>query len=107
MKNKINYSLPTNRPPVHPGEILLEEFMAPFEITQKDMADRLKISRKHLSDIVHQKKPISLEIAHRLSKCFETSIDLWTQGQLNYDVWHALNNPSREVKKIKPFRLSE
>ena len=77
---------PSNRAPIHPGEILLEEFMLPLNITQLSMANHLKVSRKHISDIVHQRKPISLEIAHRLSKYFGTSIELWIQGQLSYDV---------------------
>ena len=106
MKNKLKCLQLSNRSPVHPGEILLEEFMLPLNITQQSMANHLKVSRKHISEIVHQKKPISLEIAHRLSKYFATSIEFWTQGQLNYDIWHTQKKPSREVKVIKPFRKS-
>ena len=104
IQNKLKYYQPTNRAPVHPGEILLEEFMVPLGVTQQSMADHLKVSRKHISDIIHQRKSISLEISHRLSKYFGTSIEFWTQGQLNYDIWHAKKDPSREVKVIKPFR---
>ena len=97
---------PKNRAPVHPGEILLEEYMAPYGITQHKMAEYLKISRKHLIDIIHAAKPVSLEIAQRLAKLFKTSIDFWIQGQLVYDIWHALRHPSRKVKAIKPLKLS-
>ena len=55
--------LPKNRAPVHPGEILAEEFMIPYNLTQQELAISLKISRKHLIDIIHTRKPISLEIA--------------------------------------------
>ena len=97
--------LPQNRPPVHPGTILLEEYMIPYTITQQEMANHLKISRKHLIDIVHARKPVSLEISQRLAKLFETSIDFWTRGQMAFDIWHVLRNPSRELHAIKPLRL--
>lgn len=103
---KNNMRLPKNRPPVHPGEILVEEYMLPYNITQQEMAAHLKISRKHLIDIVHTRKPLSLEIAQRLGKLFETSVEFWIQGQVAFDLWHAHKNPSKELKTIKPLRLS-
>lgn len=98
--------LPTERPPVHPGTILLEEFMNPHDITQQELARRLMISRKHLIDIVHARKPLSLEIAQRLAKLFGTSIDFWIQGQIAYDIWHAVRKPSKALKAIKPLELN-
>ena len=103
---KTTMRLPKHRPPVHPGEILAEEYMLPHDITQQKMAEYLKISRKHLIDIIHTSKPISLEIAQRLAKLFQTSIDFWIQGQLAYDIWQAVRHPSRKLKAIKPLRLS-
>ena len=97
--------LPKNRAPVAPGEILVEEFMLPYDLTQQEMAAYLKVSRKHLIDIIHARKPISLEIAQRLAKFFQTSIDFWAQGQLAYDLWHAVHHPSKELKAIKPFKM--
>lgn len=104
--SKTTIRLPKDRPPIHPGEILVEEYMLPYDITQQEMAIHLKISRKHLIDIIHARKPISLEIAQRLAKFFQTSIDFWIQGQMAYDLWYAVQNPSRELKSIKPLKLS-
>lgn len=104
--SKMTIRLPKDRPPIHPGEILIEEYMLPYDITQQEMAIHLKISRKHLIDIIHARKPISLEIAQRLAKFFQTSIDFWIQGQMAYDLWYAVRNPSRELKSIKPLKLS-
>lgn len=104
--NQSSMRLPKRRSPVHPGEILFEEFMMPFEITQQKMAGYLKISRKHLIDIIHAHKPVSLEIAQRLAKLLRTSVDFWIQGQMAYDIWHAERNPSKELRNIKPLRLS-
>ena len=103
--NKTNLRLPKNRAPVHPGEILAEEYMLPFGINQQKMAEHLKISRKHLIDIIHTRKAVSLEIAQRLAKLFHTSIEFWVQGQLAFDVWHALRHPSKTLKAIKPLRM--
>ena len=106
----INYSrkttirLPKNRPPIHPGEILLEEYMTPYNLTQQEMAAHLKISRKHLIDIIRSRKSVSLEIAQRLAKLFQTSIDFWIQGQMAYDLWYAMRHPSRELRNIKPLK---
>lgn len=102
---KTTIRLPKNRPPVHPGIILYEEYMIPYEITQQAMANHLKISRKHLIDIIHAHKPVSLEIAQRLAKLFRTSIDFWIQGQLAFDIWYAMRHPSKELKTIKPLAL--
>ena len=109
MKNntiKTTIRLPQNRPPVHPGEFLAEEYMMPYNITQQEMASHLRISRKHLIDIIYGRRPVSLEIAQRLAKLFKTSIDFWIQGQMTFDIWHALRHPSRETKKIRPLKLS-
>ncbi len=102
---KTTLRLPKNRPPIHPGIILFEEYMTPYDITQQQMADHLKISRKHLIDIIHGRKSLSLEIAQRLAKLFQTSIDFWMQGQLAFDIWHAMKHPSKELKTIKPLSL--
>ena len=104
---KTTIRLPKNRPPIHPGEILAEEYMLPYDITQQEMATHLKISRKHLIDIIHASKPISLEIAQRLAKLFQTSIDFWLRGQMAYDIWHAVRHPSRKLRAIKPLKVSQ
>ncbi len=103
---KTSIRLPSHRAPVHPGVILLEEYMLPCDITQQEMAKHLMISRKHLIDIVHARKPISLEIAQRLAKLFKTSVDFWIQGQIAFDLWHAARNPSKALKAIKPLELN-
>ena len=103
---KTTIRLPKNRPPVHPGEFLVEEFMMPYNITQQEMAGHLRISRKHLIDIIHGRRPVSLEIAQRLAKFFTTSIDFWIQGQMAFDIWHALRHPSQQAKEIRPLKLS-
>jgi len=57
--------MPTNRPPIHPGEILLEEFMKPYGMTQTEIARRIGVSRKHISEVVNGRKRISTDMALR------------------------------------------
>ena len=85
---------------------MVEEYMIPCNITQQEMAGHLKISRKHLIDIIHGRKSVSLEIAQRLAKLFKTSIDFWIQGQMAFDIWHAMRHPSRQTRETKPLKLS-
>jgi addiction module HigA family antidote len=99
--------MPTNRPPIHPGEILLEEFMKPYGMTQTNIAKRIGVSRKHISEIVNGRKGISTDIALRLSRLFGTSPDLWLNGQLAWDVWHAIRGESScKLEAIEPVAIS-
>ena len=99
--------MPTNRPPIHPGEILLEEFMKPYGMTQTDIAKRIGVSRKHISELVNGRKGISTDIALRLSRLFGTSPELWLKGQLAWDVWHAIHGESAcKLEAIEPVAIS-
>jgi len=99
--------MPTNRPPIHPGEILLEEFMKPYDMTQTEIAKRIGVSRKHISEIVNGRKGISTDIALRLSRLFGTSPELWLNGQLTWDVWHAIRGESAcKLEAIEPVAIS-
>jgi antitoxin HigA-1 len=97
--------MPTHRPPLHPGEILLEEFMKPYGLTQIELAHRLGISRQTLSAVLHGKRGIQWPLAFRLSRLFGTSPELWLNGQLQWDVWQALHGGEirRFWEEIEPL----
>ncbi|KKK72294.1 hypothetical protein LCGC14_2905320 [marine sediment metagenome] len=98
---------PTNRPPIHPGEILLEEFMKPYGMTQTEIAQRIGVSRKHISEVVNSRKGISTDMALRLSKLFGTSPELWLNGQIAWDVWHAMRGENAiKLETIEPVAIS-
>ncbi len=98
---------PTNRPPIHPGEMLLEEFMKPYGMTQTEIAQRIGVSRKHISEVVNSRKGISTDVALRLSKLFGTSPELWLNGQIAWDVWHAMRGASAiKLETIEPVVVS-
>jgi len=96
--------LPTHRPPIHPGEILFEEFMKPYDMNQTELAKRINVSRKHLHEIINGKKGISVDIAMRLSCLFKTSPELWLNGQMAWDIWNARHGECAEsFKFIEPM----
>ncbi len=99
--------IPTNRPPIHPGEILLEEFMKPHGMTQTAIARRIGVSRKYISEVVNGRKGISTDVALRLSRLFGTSPQLWLNGQISWDVWHAMREKNAfKLETIEPVATS-
>jgi len=99
--------LPTHRPPIHPGEILREEFMRPYRITQKELAERIGVSRNHVSRIMNCRKNVDADMAVRLARLFGTSPELWLNGQTAWDLWHTMHGENAcELETIKPVHLS-
>jgi addiction module HigA family antidote len=73
-------------PPVHPGEILLEEFMKPMGISQNELARALRVPPRRINEIVHGKRGITVDTALRLSRHFGTSVRFWLGLQDDYDL---------------------
>ncbi len=78
-----------NLPPVHPGEILKEEYIAERGLTITEVAKGLGISRSSLSAIVNEQSGITAEMAVKLSEAFGNSSQFWINLQTNYDMWYA------------------
>lgn len=78
--------------PPHPGETLKEFYMKDYNLTVAKAALMLGLSRKHLSNIVNGKVPITTEVALKLAKCFKTSAEIWLREQIVYDLWTAKQN---------------
>ena len=73
-------------PPMHPGEILREEFMIPNGITANALALELRVPATRISEIVNERRGISADTAYRLSLHFGTSADLWMSLQASYEL---------------------
>lgn len=96
--------LPAHRPPTHPGEMLLEEFLRPYGLTQRDLAERIGVSYPRVNEIVNGKRGITPDTALRLARLFGTTAQFWLNGQLAWDLWHALHGAgAAEAEKIKPL----
>jgi addiction module HigA family antidote len=73
-------------PPIHPGEILLEEFLRPMEISQYRLAKSLSVPPRRINEIVHGDRGITADTALRLSRFFGTSERFWLNLQVRYDL---------------------
>jgi len=82
--------LPKDRPPTHPGEILLQDFLLPMEITQVALAKHLNWTYARVNEIVNGKRGVTASTALALSEAFGVEADFWLNLQMNYDLWHAL-----------------
>lgn len=87
-------------PNIHPGEVLLEEFLIPLEITQYRLAKDLKIPQTRVSQIVKGNRRITADTALRLSKYFGTSAKFWLGLQDDYDLEEFNNKLEEELKQI-------
>jgi addiction module HigA family antidote len=72
--------------PVHPGEILIEEFLAPLQISQYRLAKEISVPPRRINEIVHGKRAISADTALRLARYFGTSDRFWLNLQARYDL---------------------
>ena len=97
--------LPTELPPVHPGEMLLEEFLKPLGISQSAFAIQLGVSFPRLNEIIREKRGVSADTALRLAQVTGMSADFWLGLQLDWDLWHALRSKDvGRIAKLEPLR---
>ncbi len=87
-------------PNIHPGEVLLEEFLVPMEISQYRLAKDIKIPQTRISEIVKGKRRITADTALRLAKYFGTSAKFWLGLQDDFDLEESENLLAKELKDI-------
>ena len=97
--------IPSHREPTHPGEMLLEEFLIPMGITQKELANAIHVPYQRVNEIVNKKRGITPSTALRLAKFFGMSEDFWINIQLRWELYKAKSRESKELKAIKPVSL--
>ena len=97
--------LPAKRPPTHPGEMLLEEFLKPLGISQSAFAVRLGISFPRLNEIIRGKRSVTPDTALRLAHVLGMSADFWLGLQQDWDLWHALRSEkAAAIAQLEPLR---
>lgn len=95
--------IPTNRKPTHPGEILLEDFLIPMGITQKELAKAIHVPYQRINEIINKKRGVTPSTALRLAKFFGVSEEFWINLQLRWDLYKAKQTESKELKTIRPI----
>lgn len=95
--------VPTHRLPTHPGEMLLEEFLNPIGITQRELADAIRVPYQRVNEIVNGRRGITPGTALRLAKFFSMSAGFWMNLQLRWDLYHAQRAEAEALETIQPL----
>jgi addiction module HigA family antidote len=95
--------VPTHRTPTHPGEMLLEEFLKPMGISQKELSQAIKVPYQRVNEIINGKRGMTPGTALRLAKVFNISADFWMNIQLRWDLYFARKAETEALKRIKPI----
>jgi addiction module HigA family antidote len=90
--------------PSHPGELLRETVLPALGMTVKDVAAHLGVSRAALSELVNEKRSVSLDMARRLGQAFGNGARFWLALQMQYDLWHAEHSAKAGSITVKPLR---
>src|ERR1700757_205966 len=94
----------TKLAPLHPGEVLREEFMEPLGITAYSLAKACQIERPRLERIVREQQGITADTALRLAKFFGTTPEFWMNLQTRYELEEAREEIGDDLKEIEPSR---
>jgi len=96
----------TKLPPVHPGEVLLEEFLKPVNLSQNRLALNIGVPARRINEIVLGKRSVSVDTALRLARYFGTSPQLWLGLQMDYDLDVATDAmESRLKREVKTYAM--
>lgn len=92
--------LPKKRPPTHPGEMLLKEFLEPLGITQVELARHLGWPYTRMNEIVNGKRGVTADSALALGEAFRTGPEFWLNLQRDWDLWHAIKQTHKTVSPL-------
>lgn len=95
--------IPTKRAPTHPGEMLVEEFLTPMQITQRALADAIHVPYQRVNELVNQKRGVTPSTALRLARFFGVSADFWLNLQMRWDLYKAQELEKSELDAIQDF----
>jgi addiction module HigA family antidote len=86
-------------PPLHPGEVLFEEFLKPLNISQNELGRCLGVSARRINEIIHGKRSVTADTALRLARYFGNSPQFWLGLQMDYDLDVETDRLSDSIKK--------
>ena len=92
--------LPKKRPPTHPGEMLLKEFLVPLGVSQKEFARHQGWTYTRLNEIINRRRNVSADSALALGEALKTGPEFWLNLQRDWDLWHAIDSH----QKIPPLK---
>ena len=98
--------MPRNRKPTHPGAILREDVLPSLGLTQGELAGRLVVSRRTVSEIVHERRPVTPDMALRLARLLGGSAESWLNMQRAVDLWELQRGRTEVYDRIEPVASS-
>ena len=99
--------IPTDRTPTHPGEMLLQEFLLPLGLTQRDLATAIHVPFQRVNEVVRGRRGVTPSTALRLSRFLGTSPDFWMNLQLRWDLYHAQQAEAEHIDRIRPLGVGQ
>jgi addiction module HigA family antidote len=91
-------------PPVHPGEVLREDYLVPMKLAPYTLAKALGIPRTRIERLAREETPVTADTALRLARYFGTTPAFWMGMQAQYDIERAADTLDRELKRIAPAK---
>lgn len=95
--------VPTHRPPTHPGEMLLEEFLTPMNLTQRELAAAIHVPYQRINEIINGKRGVTPATALRLARFLGMSPGFWMNLQLRWDLYYAQQQEAEALAMIQPY----
>lgn len=92
--------------PTHPGEILLDEFLKPLDMSQRDLARRLNVEPRRVNELVHGKRSVTADTALRLGRLFGTTPAFWLNLQMRYELDVAEDDAEAIRKEVEPLEMA-
>ena len=96
--------VPTNREPTHPGVMLLEEFLKPLGITQRDLAGGIHVPYQRVNELVNGRRGVTASTALRLARFFGNTPEFWLSLQHRWDLHRALRTEKSDLERIRPAK---
>lgn len=93
--------VPTHRAPTHPGEMLLEEFLKPMNLTQRELADGIRVPYQRVNELINRRRGITPATALRLARYFGNTPDFWMNLQIRWDLYHARQSEAEVLRMIR------
>ena len=92
--------------PIHPGEMLREDFLPDYALTVSGIADAIGVSRQTINEVLRERRAISPQMALRLGRLFGNSPVFWLNAQREVDLWDTAQAIGAEVNRIKPLAIA-
>lgn len=99
-------SIHRTRRPTHPGAILREDLLPSARLSQMRLAQLLGVSRRTVNEVIRERRSVTIDLAHRLSRVFGTTPEFWLNLQQAVDLWDAMEAHMGEYARIKSLKQS-